>query len=255
MQDTNTQDNAVNGKIAQAAALIEELNALGVVPIAVPTVTVLGIHPEDPFKVAVIKHQPGKHRGRRTLVGGKYKLRSAVTPLQQAHIEWAEEAGGEGATLENPELWAIKLDHNADVREVTLSKATDGDCPAWLSKVRARAFFGTPDRIYIATVQGNPAPVVGDGEDLAESVKCEWFDVRTLMLTLEEADSQFGAQHDLILKVYYFVLTGKWQLKPGDFEDFEALRVRLLELQGEEFLQNFREFEGSDFLLDEPETA
>lgn len=235
--------------IANAAAatlvgkLLEGLNALGAVPIAVPTVTVLGIHPENPYLVAVIKHQPSKHRGRRTLVGGKYKLRGKTSPLQQAHTEWAEEAGGEGATLVNPELWAIKLDHNADVREVTLNKSTDGDCPFWLKNVRTKAFFGTPDRIYIATVEGTPAPVKGEGADLAESVKCEWYDVRQLTLSFDEAESEFGAQHDLIMKVYYFVLEGKWQLKPGDFEDFEVLRERLIELQSEEFIENIRRYQ------------
>ncbi len=222
------------------AGILKRVSPHATVPIAVPTVTVLATHPEDPFLVSVIKHQPTKHNGRRTLVGGKFKLRGVTTPLEQAHTEWAEEAGGAGATLENVELWAIKLDHNADVRQVPLKKSTDGDCPSWLEGVTTTAYFGTPDRIYTATVKGTPAPVTGEGDDLAESVKCEWVDVRSLQLTCEEHQSKFGAQHDLIMKVYCHVLEGRWTLKPGDFEDFEALRLRLLEMQANDFIEAVR---------------
>ncbi len=225
------------------AELIARMGPNAMLPIAVPTVTVLAVHPKDPFKVAVIKHQPTKHKGRRTLVGGKFQLRGTNSPLQQAHQEWAEEAGGKGATLENVELWAIKLDHNADVRQVPLKKSTDGDCPSFLEGVTTTAFFGTPDRIYTATVKGTPAPVKGEGADLAESVKCEWVDVRSLQLTAEEHQSHYGAQHDLIMKVYCHVLENRWTLKPSDFEDFETLRNRLLEIQCDDFIDAVRRFQ------------
>jgi len=242
---TNLITKLINAE--QARSLVKELIAKmspnATLPIAVPTVTVLAVHPEDPFKVSVMKHQPTKHNGRRTLIGGKFKLRGTTTPLQQAHTEWAEEAGGEGATLENVELWAIKLDHNADVRQVPLKKSTDGDCPSWLEGVTTTAYFGTPDRIYTATVKGTPAPVTGEGEDLAESVKCEWVDVRSIQLTCEAHQSSYGAQHDLIMKVYCHVLEGRWVLKPGDFEDFEALRDRLLEIQCDDFIHAVRCFQ------------
>jgi hypothetical protein len=97
--------------------------------------------------------------------------------------------------------------------------------------------------LITATVKGLPAPVKGTGDDLAESVKCEWVDVRSLQLTCEEHQSQFGAQHDLIMKVYCHVLENRWTLKPSDFEDFEVLRDRLLEMQCDDFITAVRRYQ------------
>ena len=86
---SKTQVLPATQAITTVAELVSRLNPVMSLPIAVPTVTVLAVKADDPFQVAVIKHQPTKHRGRMTLVGGKFKLRGKATPLQQAHTEWA----------------------------------------------------------------------------------------------------------------------------------------------------------------------
>jgi hypothetical protein len=219
--------------------LILLLNACGMPPLAVPTVTVIAFSAADPHMVLFIRHQKNKHGGKLTLVGGKYPLRKQISALAQLLIEWWEEAGGDNATLLNPELWAIKTDHRSGHRFVTLEKATDGDCPRWLRKLRVEAFFGVPDRLFAAMVQGNPAPNHaheggGKPEDLAEARDCVWIDTRTIRLTADKNASGYGAQHDLVAKVWCYVLDGRMAIAIDTFDDFDALRERLLSMQSSE---------------------
>jgi len=153
--------------------------------------------------------------------------------------EWAEEAGGKdgkASWLKDLRLWAVKLDHRSGHRFVTLSKATDGDCPRWLANVRVQAFFGVPDRLFAAMVQGEPAPCCGPTDDLAEAAECRWVDTRTLRISADKSESEFGAQHELVLKVWAYVLANdaRLPLQPDTFDDFDALRERLLSMQSSE---------------------
>lgn len=187
----------------------------------VPTSTVIARHPNDPYLVAVIEHAQ-KHSGRLTLVGGK---RSGNTSHAQCAVEeWGQEAGGENATLLNPHLWAVKTDVNADIRVVTLKKASDGFCPAELNDVLVAAHYGYPDYLYVADVQGNPAPKDG------EAKSARWIDVRTLSVAATPEESAFGAQHDLILAVYRYYLDGR-PVELEDFTDCVALRQKLIAMQ------------------------
>lgn len=214
--------------------LVLLLNASGMTPIAVPTVTVIAFHRANPYLVLVIKHRQTKHAGKLTLVGGKYPLRQVKTALQQMLKEWWEEAGGNDARLIDPKLWAVKLDHRSGHRFVTLAKATDGDCPRWLANVQVQAFFGVPDRLFAAAVEGEPAPNRGETDDLAEATECLWIDTRQLRIQADKSVSQFGAQHDLILKVWCYVLDKRMSIDLDTFDDFDALRERLLSMQSNE---------------------
>lgn len=185
----------------------------------VRTSTVIPVHPDNRYLVAVLQHQPTKHNGRKTAPGGK--ATGGVPNEQCAHDEFGQEMGGKGATLDKLTLFAVRMDLNADVRQVTLKKATDGFCPPEREGEMVMAHYGAPDFIYTATVCGEPAP--NDGE----AVKVEWFDVRDLRPTELEKDSAFGAQHDLLLLVYRLVLDGAY-VDDFDFGNFTNLRAQLL---------------------------
>lgn len=229
-----------NRSISALAKMIRRLHALScklgdtcTIPIAVPTVTVIAYRADDPYMVLVIKHHSTKHGGRCTLVGGKVPMWRSTTSsssrhANRMHTEWLEEAGGKGASLKDLRLWAIKVDAESDVRVVPLSKSTDGCAPRVLGLLPTEAFFGTPDLIYLAEVVGEPAPQPSAD---AEAVSAEWIDVRNLVITDSAADSQYGAQHDLIMKVYCYWMNRRWQQMVDDFEDFSQLRSYLLAMQ------------------------
>src|SRR4029453_19392287 len=115
--------------------------------ISVPTSTVIAIDPGDPYRVCVIE-QVKKHGGRLTLVGGRVEL-PAQDHMTCALVEWDQEAGGKGAILVNPRLWAVKTDPKADIRESTLGKLTHELCPEELRAVPVHGHYGVPDRLHI----------------------------------------------------------------------------------------------------------
>lgn len=191
-------------------------------PFLVPTSTVIALHPDDPYKVCVIE-QTSKHGGRLTLVGGRREMHQH-THQQTAIAEWAEEAGGKGATLFDVKLWAVKTDEHSDVRETTLGKVTFNRCPESMADQPVVAHYGAPDFIYLAKVQGEPFP--SDGE----ASQCLFIDIRNIPTpTDDERQSPFGAQHDLILLVYLLELQGR-SLANTDFADFVQLRKTLTKL-------------------------
>lgn len=186
--------------------------------IVVPTSSVIAVKPDDPFKVCVIE-QNGKHKGRLTLVGGKVIMPSQ-THLQCALEEWDQEAGGKQAKLHDVSLWAIKTDAHSDVRPATLGKLTHDLCPDEQRTLPVIGHYGVPDYIYLAKVEGEPYPLDG------EAKSCIFIDVRELKWTATEAESRYGAQHDLILMVYRLWLEGR-PVGTADFADFRALRATL----------------------------
>lgn len=186
---------------------------------AVPTSTVIGRHPQNPYLVCVITHAR-KHRRRKTLVGGRVEL-PGQTHDQCVVAEFGQEAGGKGATLTNIKLWAIKTDPNSDVRESTLGKLTHETCAPELADLPVLGHYGAPDHIYLADVLGEPFPFDG------EATKCEFVDVRQIACTETEAESLYGAQQDLVLIVYRMYLEGR-QVEIEDFTDFQKLRAMLL---------------------------
>lgn len=187
--------------------------------IAVPTSTVIGRHPDNPYLVCVITHAK-KHGKRKTLPGGRVEL-PAQTHYECVCAEFGQEAGGKGATLANVKLWAIKTDPFSDVRESTLGKLTHETCAPELAKVAVVGHYGAPDYIYLADVVGEPFPLDG------EATKCEFIDVRDIVCTATESESGFGAQQDLVLIVYRMFLEGR-QVEIDDFTDFQKLRANLL---------------------------
>lgn len=189
--------------------------------IVVPTSSVIAVKPNDPYQVCVIE-QNGKHKGRLTLVGGKVIMPSQ-THLQCALEEWDQEAGGKQAKLHDVALWAIKTDAHSDVRPATLGKLTHDLCPAAERSLPVTGHYGVPDYLYLAKVEGEPYPLDG------EAKSCIFIDVRDVKWTATEAESRYGAQHDLILMVYRLYLAGR-PVDFADFADFRALRANLREL-------------------------
>ncbi len=189
--------------------------------IVVPTSSVIAILPNDPYQVCVIE-QNGKHKGRLTLVGGKV-IMPEQTHEQCALEEWDQEAGGKQAKLFDTSLWAIKTDAHSDVRPSTLGKLTHDLCPESLRSTPVTGHYGCPDYIYLAKVEGEPYPFDG------EAKSCKFIDVRDIPWTETEAESRYGAQHDLILMVYRLWLSGR-PVDISDFADFRALRAKLREL-------------------------
>jgi hypothetical protein len=185
---------------------------------AVPTSSVIARGPSSPFEVCVIE-QTKKHNSRLTLVGGRVEL-PRQTHLSCICDEWEQEAGGKGAKIEGVSLWAIKTDPYSDVRISTLGKLTHDTCPVEHRDLPVTGHYGVPDHLYLATVSGTPYPKDG------EAKRCFFFDVRNLKITDDEKDSQFGAQHDLVLAVYRLFLSGR-AVVADDFADFVALRKKL----------------------------
>lgn len=189
--------------------------------ISVPTSSVIAVKPNDPRQVCVIE-QNGKHKGRLTLVGGKV-IMPKQSHLECALEEWDQEAGGKQAKLLDVSLWAIKTDAHSDVRKATLGKLTHDLCAPELRTVEVTGHYGAPDYLYLAKVEGEPFPFDG------EAKSCKFIDVRDVPWTATEAESKFGAQHDLVLMVYRLWLAGR-PVDGNDFTDFRALRTNLREL-------------------------
>lgn len=189
--------------------------------IVVPTSSVIAVSPVDPYQVCVIE-QNGKHKGRLTLVGGKV-IMPEQTHEQCALDEWDQEAGGKSAKLVDVSLWAIKTDAHSDVRSATLGKLTHDRCPEELRSTVVTGHYGCPDYLYLAKVEGEPFPFDG------EAKSCKFIDVRDVAWTATEAESRYGAQHDLILMVYRLWLSGR-PVDLSDFADFRALRAKLRDL-------------------------
>jgi hypothetical protein len=187
-------------------------------PYLVPTSSLIAVHPDDPFQVCVIE-QTQKHKGRLTLVGGRVEMHRQ-NHLQCALEEWGQEAGGLGATLVAPKLWAIKTDAYSDVRPSTLGKLTHGLCSEHLLETPVIGHYGAPDYIYVATVNGTPSPKDG------EAKRCLFVDVRSIPCTATEEESRFGAQHDLVLLLYRLHLAGR-AVSNADLADFKELRIKL----------------------------
>lgn len=193
------------------------------IPYPVPTSTVIAYEKNNPYLVYVIR-QAKKHMKRLTLVGGRCEL------PEQSHLdcirdEWIQEAGGKGATLKRLRHWASKTDRYADPRESTLGKLAGKNCPTHLINEPALGLYGSPDEIYLAEVNGTPHP--SDGE----ATECLAFDVRDIRITTEPVDSQFGAQHDLVLALYCRHLAKHIRIIHEDLSDMAKLRLTLLHLQ------------------------
>lgn len=203
---------------AAQALMLMELNGDLAFSLAVPTSTVIGYRPEAPHMICVLEHAQ-KHNGRLTLPGGKRT--GAVTHLQCAINEFDEEVGGSGASLFDIELLFVKADPLADVRRVSLAKATDNRCPQSLKNIIVTAFYGYPDYIYRAAVSGEPSPK--DGE--AKSVR--WFDINDLVIEASPEASIFGAQHDLIIYQYRKYLQGAL-VSSVEFADLAIMRSEIL---------------------------
>lgn len=189
--------------------------------IVVPTSSVIAVSADDAYKAWVIE-QNGKHKGRLTLVGGKV-IMPEQTHEQCALEEWDQEAGGKGAKLHDMKLWAVKTDAHSDVRQATLGKLTHDLCPESLRAAVVTGHYGCPDYLYLAKVEGEPFPFDG------EAKSCKLIDVRDVPWTETEAESRYGAQHDLILMVYRLWLSGR-PVDVSDFTDFRALRAKLRDL-------------------------
>lgn len=189
--------------------------------IVVPTSSVIAVAADDAYKAWVIE-QNGKHKGRLTLVGGKV-IMPEQTHEQCALEEWDQEAGGKGAKLHDLKLWAVKTDAHSDVRQATLGKLTHDLCPEALRATVITGHYGCPDYLYLAKVEGEPFPFDG------EAKSCKLIDVRDVPWTATEAESRYGAQHDLILMVYRLWLSGR-PVDVSDFTDFRALRAKLRDL-------------------------
>lgn len=189
--------------------------------IVVPTSSVIAVSADDAYKAWVIE-QNGKHKGRLTLVGGKV-IMPEQTHEQCALEEWDQEAGGKGAKLHDVKLWAVKTDAHSDVRQATLGKLTHDLCPESLRATVVTGHYGCPDYLYLAKVEGEPFPFDG------EAKSCKLIDVRDVPWTETEAESRYGAQHDLILMVYRLWLSGR-PVDVSDLTDFRALRAKLRDL-------------------------
>lgn len=187
--------------------------------LAVPTSTIIGYHPQDPALVCVLVHA-AKHQGRMTMPGGK--CTGGKTHRECALEEFDQEVGGLGASLLNLRLLAIKYDLLADVRKTTLGRATDYLCPQAEAEEEVTALYGCPDHIFVAEVQGEPSPKDGEAKSTL------WFDVRTLVIAPNSAESAFAAEHDLILHLYRKSLEGR-PVSNTDMLDMRKLRSSILQ--------------------------
>ncbi len=180
--------------------------------IAIPTVTVVACHPQDHLKVLLVK-SVNKHDGRLVLVGGCLNLQNCELPRRAVVREFTKEVGGKGATLEDLTFWTVKSDPYLDVRASTLGKLTHDRCQPGVTSLEVAGHYGCPDWLFVGKVVGEPFPKDGEVED------CVWFDLRDLQISANPLDSQFGADHDLILGFYKFMKD--WRLPP-DIEEFLA---------------------------------
>ena len=165
---------------------------------AIPTITVIGYHPKDPMKVAMLKPARLKHEGKPVLCGGKINLATQESAIDAARRKWQEEMGGKKSTINNISLWAVRSDLYAEKRYKKLHEITPGtqiDISAGL--LNTVAYYACPDYIFIAKVIGEPAPNDNEAEE------CFWQDIRHLKIAPTPEESKMGGQHDLILGVYF----------------------------------------------------
>lgn len=197
---------------------MNELLALPLPRIAVPTATVIGICPDDEHRVWVIQHQDTKHAGRLTLVGGR--LEPNQTFLDCILAEWEQEVGGKGATIFDINEWSTKTDPYSDVRVSTFGKLTHNRCDEAHCGIKVIGLYGLPDKIFTAKVRGTPFPKDG------EAKQCLLVDLREMALAPTLEESAFGAAHDVILYAYKMSLSGR-PIIDADFTDLTKLRASL----------------------------
>ncbi len=178
---------------------------------AIPTVTIIGCHPDNPYKVAMLKPANNKHRGKPVLCGGRINLPDQEKPWVAALREFNEEMGGKGAKLENMEHWATRTDPYAEPREKRLHEITPGtEVNVAAGTLPVTAYYACPDYIFTAVVRGEIWPRDGEAEE------CFWYDFNGFGVAETPEKSIFGGQHDLILGVYFLeqntCLTGEEDL-------------------------------------------
>ncbi len=193
--------------------------------VAAPTATIIAADASDPYFVWVLK-PTAKHNGKLVLPGGKIELHTGQTPRQCAIDEFSQEAGGQGAYLENLKLFALRSDPYGDVREVSLAKVTNESGPKEDRNKPVIAYYGAADSIFLAAVIGVPAPKDGEAKEFLQINVCE------IACSKTPEESRFGAQHDLILLLYRLYLSGR-PVQLDDLEDLTALRKRLPTLLAE----------------------
>lgn len=172
--------------------------------LAIPTVTIIGRHPENPGKVAMLKPAKGKHHGKPVLPGGRLNLSEQELPEAAAPREFHEEMGGKGATLAELVRWATRTDSYAEPREKRLHEITPGTQTSIAGGLfPVTAYYACPDFIFTAVVCGELWPNDGEAEE------CFWFDLQQLKIAPTPEESMFGGQHDLILGVYCLSLQAR----------------------------------------------
>ncbi len=175
--------------------------------IAVPTASVIGLRPGNPWEVALFASskfttRDGSDNPATVIVGGKTEIGRGQTPLQCGIAEWGQEAGGvkksgdkPTSRIANPRLALVISDLIRDVRPgKSFAKITDGHCPPEIADITVDAHYGVPDHIIVGDVEGE---VSIDGREL---LSWDWVDVRELKPgTLIEC---FGAGHGMVIAAY-----------------------------------------------------
>lgn len=198
---------------------VPQTNEAKITHVAAPTATVIAAESAEPHFVWVLK-PTNKHNGRLVLPGGKIELQAHQSPRQCALDEFDQEAGGNGACLQNLKLFAVRTDPYGDVRSVSLAKVTNESGPEQDQDKTVVAFYGTADSVFLGEVIGTPAPKDGEAKQFYR------IDVREIECAATPDESKFGAQHDLILLLYRLYLSGR-PVALEDLEDLTALRAKL----------------------------
>jgi ADP-ribose pyrophosphatase YjhB (NUDIX family) len=184
----------------------------------IPTATVIGCRPDNPYLVLLIKHLPTKHRGRWTLPGGR--IDGDEGWLACAVREWFEEVGGLGATLGSILLFCCATDPRRDSRIKTLGDLENGQCHWLLRKVKTRGVYGYVDYFVTAQINGIPAP----NPDTPEAEVCEYRDVREMRFFKNPDQGEIAAGHDVILWLYRRWRQTGQQPTFVEMSDFQSIR-------------------------------
>lgn len=159
--------------------------------IAVPTTTILAMHPEDKFKIAVLRSGT-KFKGKLILPGGCVKV-GVHDCLQTGVIELKEEAG---LTLMKGHLFCISSKPGRDVRHVAIEEWADGNpFPPRLAGVAVETHHCFDVAIY-GVAKGEP---VADGR---EGVEAFWYNLRAL------DESAFALDHGKLASLFKEFLLG-----------------------------------------------